>query len=128
MFKAFYRVSGGALPILGICLLAACSQSEVQDEAKDNGNKDLKALSSEFKEPYLINEQGEVIAEIPPFILQKMVEDLKFQAKISEASELERLYNPETGKLRDLDKLGEIQSRLDKLAAKANLPAMNGGK
>ncbi|MEO6095691.1 MAG: hypothetical protein ABIW76_08425 [Fibrobacteria bacterium] len=88
----------------------------------------MKTLSAKMDKPYLINDQGEVIGEIPPFILQKMKEDLMREAKLSEASELERMYNPETGKLRDLNKLAEIQNSLDKLTADANLPAVNGGK
>jgi hypothetical protein len=122
----FHLVSGVALPILSFCLLAACSQSEVQQDVKPNANQDLKAMSASLSEPYMINDKGEVIAEIPPFILQKMVQNLKAEAKLSEASEFERMYDSKTGKLRNLDKLGEIQNQLDKMAAKANMPVMNG--
>ena len=125
MMKPILRLGPGmALSILALAALAACNQPEVKDEIKNPGKSDLKTLSSQLNQPYLINEQGEIISEIPPVILQKMKDDLKFQAKMAEWSELEKMYDPETGKLRDIDKLGEIQNRLDMLAAGKTLPVM----
>ncbi len=102
MLKPLRRlIPGLALPILALSALAGCTQPDVKDETKTQGTEDMKSLSSKLDQPYLINEQGEVIAEIPPFILEKMKEDLRQQARMAEVSELERMYDAESGKLRD---------------------------
>lgn len=123
MIKALLQAVTG----VALAFLVACSQPDVKDEHSTKGSEDLKTLSSKLGQPYLMNDQGEIISEIPPIVLEKIKQDLKQQAKMAEYSELERLYDPETGKLRDFEKLGEIQNKLDKLAAEANLSTLNGG-
>lgn len=123
-------IPGGALPILALSALSAlsaCTQPDGKDEAKNTGNQDMKTLSSQLGQPYLINDKGEIISEIPPFVLEKMKADLRQQARMAEAFELENMYDAETGKLREIGKLDEIQNRLDRLAAGKQLPAAKGG-
>ena len=63
-----------------------------------------------------MNEQGEILAEIHPVVLAAMKENLRKEARMAAAAYLEELYDPATGKLRDLEKLAEIQNSADKIS------------
>jgi hypothetical protein len=124
--KMYVYIPVLVLPILAMNLFVACSQSDPQEEVSQSGNQDLKSLSTKLDKPYLINDQGEVISEIPPIILQSIRENLQRESKLAEIRELESMYDLETGKLRNIAKLGEIQARLDRLASGIKLPNPKG--
>lgn len=96
--------------------LTGCMSSEAKPAEESSLQEQARQVSSKLEKPYPMNEQGEIIAEIPPLLLEAIKADLRKQAKLTAAADLEDLYDPATGKLRDGAKLAEIQNRADKLS------------
>jgi hypothetical protein len=95
--------------------LTACMQSEPKPSREASGAADdpVRQLSAQMSKPYLLNEQGEIIAEVAPEILAMMKENLRRENKAAAIAELEALYDPATGKLRGTAGLAEIQHEAD---------------
>jgi hypothetical protein len=109
-------LAGAAL----VSALAACMQSEPKSSREEGpaaADNPVRQVSAQMSKPYLLNEKGEIIAEIAPEILASMKENLRREANLTGADDLERLYDPATGKLRDAAKLAEIQHEADSKAS-----------
>ncbi len=104
---------GGAL-----ALLAGCMSSEPKATDESAAGEQVKQVSATLAKPYLLNEAGEIIHELPPEVLAAIKEDQRSQAHLSAIADLDSLFDPLTGKLRDGGKLAEIQNDVD-IRAKA---------
>jgi hypothetical protein len=110
-------LSAGAALVTALAGLAGCLGSESKPVPESAVADQTRQVSAQLEKPYPMNEQGEILAEIHPAMLAAMKEDLRKQAKLSMAADLEDLYDPATGKLRDGAKLAEIQHSADKISA-----------
>lgn len=96
--------------------LAGCLGTDAKQSDKSAVEEQTQQVSSSLKSRLPMNEQGEIIAEIPPQILANMKESLRAQAHLSAAADLEDWYDPATGKLRSTDRLPELQAEADSIA------------
>lgn len=96
--------------------LAGCLAGESKPQTESAVADQTRQVSAKLEKPYPMNEQGEILAEIHPALLAAMKENLRKQAKLSGAATLEELYDPVTGKLRDAEKLAEIQHSADRIS------------
>ncbi len=117
MKKFFYKAAFPATMLFsGLTGLSGCMSSEAKPAEESSVQQQTRQVSSQLEKPYPMNEAGEIIAEIDPAILEMMKADLRKQAKLSAAADLEDLYDPATGKLRDGARLAEIQNHADKIS------------
>jgi hypothetical protein len=106
----------GALLLSAISGVTGCMSSDAKAGEEKAVGEQTKQVSALMEKRYPMNEQGEILVEIPPALLASMKESLRSQAKLAAAADLEELYDPVTGKLRDAAKLAEIQHAADQLS------------
>jgi hypothetical protein len=106
----------GAFALTALLGLAGCLGTDAKQSDKSAAAEQTQQVSSVMKSRLPLNEQGEIIAEIPPQILANMKESLRAQAQLSAAADLEDWYDPVTGKLRGIDRLPELQAEADSIA------------
>lgn len=109
-------LGGGASALLALASLLGCLQSEPKASQETSANEQAKQVSSQMDKPYPLNERGEVISAIPPEILAAIKENLRSQAQLGALSTLENLYDPNTGNLKDANRLPEIQYKADQIS------------
>jgi len=108
------RAIGGLAPAaLLSAFLAGCLQSEPKSPEKAAADNPTRQISAQLQKPYLLNEQGEIITQIPPQVLEAMKEDQRKQANLSAVATLEEMYDPVTGNLRDAPRAQAIQHEAD---------------
>lgn len=115
-FRAISAPLTGALALASWMGLIGCLGTDSKPAAKSAVAEQTEQVSSIMKSRLPMNEQGEIISEIPPPILAGMKETLRNQAQLSAAADLEDWYDPATGKLRDIDRLPELQAEADSIA------------
>lgn len=113
LFKALFA---GAALLAVQAGLTGCLESESKPQPENAAAEQARQVSAKLEKPYPLNDQGEILAEIPPPLLAAMKENLLKQAKLSGAATLDELYDPATGKLRDAEKLAEIQHSADQIS------------
>ena len=96
--------------------MTGCLSSDAKPADDNAVREQTQQVSAQLEKRYPMNEQGEILAEIHPAILAAMKENLRKEAKLAAAADLEDLYDPVTGKLRDEAKLAEIQHTADQLS------------
>lgn len=106
----------GAFAFAALLGLTGCLGTDAKPSGKSAVSEQTQQVSATMKSRVPLNEQGEIIAEFPPEILANMKENLRAQAQLSAAADLEDLYDPATGKLRAIDRLPELQAEADAVA------------
>lgn len=116
--NAFRKKSlfAGAFVLPAMLGLAGCMSSDAKPAEENAVQEQTKQVSAQMDKPYPMNEKGEILAEIHPAILAAMKENLRKEAKLAAAANLEDLYDPVSGKLRDEAKLAEIQHAADQIS------------
>jgi hypothetical protein len=112
-FTRLSVVASAAIVSLG---LSGCLQGEANKSEENTVAEEVNQVSAQLDKPYLLDEKGEVISSIEPEILAAIKEDLRSQAKLGALSDLETLFDPATGKLKDANRLSEIQFQADNIS------------